>query len=177
MIDIMVAPPPLLHLYDPTQAYPPFLEQILADLRAKKPIIFAWGDRLYNPQGALIPPELMAHEQVHCERQLSAGLGIESWWRSYIENPCFRLEEELPAHRAEFAKLCERHRDRNQRAVALHRLALRLSSALYGSLIDYATAKDAIAGNSHPEKMPGFRQAADAVPRGRFRARVEDAHS
>lgn len=176
MMQVIVAVPPLLELYDPTQPYPPMLEQILADLRGRKPIIFAWGDRLFNPQGAMIPPELMAHEAVHLARQ--TGTDIGTWWRKYIESPNFRLEEEIPAHRAEYAELCRLKRDRNQRALELHRLALRLSGPLYGSLIDYPTAKQAIAGAevTWPENMPGYREG-QGQSKARFRARVEDAHN
>ena len=118
---------------------PPFFAEIdRAFGVAGKPVIFAWGDTIYNPQSIVITPELEAHEKVHLARQGGDPL---DWWTRYIADPAFRLSEELPAHRAEFAKFCTLQRDRNRRAMALHRAALRLSSPLYGRLVDYREAK------------------------------------
>jgi hypothetical protein len=171
MAEIVIADPPLIGLYDPEQ-WPPFLQEIIKRLSARQPIVFAWGSRIYNPQGGIISAPLMAHELIHCARQAD---GVEGWWRSYIEEPQFRLAEEIPAYRAEFAKISASTNDREARALELHKLAMRLSSPLYGGLIDYPTAKHAIVGQ---DIAIGWRDQAQERngPRGRFRARAEDAH-
>lgn len=111
---------------------------------AGKRVIFAWGDAIYNPMGVDITPELHAHEGVHWDRQGSAP---ETWWKFYIADPQFRLNEELPAHEAEYREFCRNNRTgnrRNRRRLYLHQLAARLSSPLYGGLISYVEARKRI---------------------------------
>lgn len=108
--------------------FPPNFREINAAFRVRgKRILFAYGDKIYNPARVDIPPELIVHEGVHGRRQ---GSDPDSWWRRYIENPEFRLNEEIVAHRAEYANLCARGRDHE-----LDRLAGRLASPLYGQMI------------------------------------------
>lgn len=119
---------------------------------AGKPILFAWGDRIFNPEGVPVPKELHAHEEIHGERQLAfAGCGpltaedcLVNWWRAYIESPAFRLAEEIPAHRAEYLSFCKRHADRNLRSRALSSIAMKLAAPLYGSLVTVREARDLI---------------------------------
>lgn len=126
-------------------AYPPAYEAIAAtfDLRGIKPI-FAWGDKIFNPHGITIGPELLAHERVHGERQKLDPAGPSGWWQRYLQDAEFRFDEELLAHRAEYRAYCARV-TRNQRHVALRHIAQRLSSRLYGSMIALHDAKVAIA--------------------------------
>lgn len=127
-------------------AKPPLFEEIAAAFPlARGPnVIFAWGDTIYNPNGGPIGPELEAHEAVHGMRQ---GGDIEGWWRRYIEDPGFRLHEEIPAHVAQYRAFCVNHTKgnaRNQRRLYLHYVAKGLSSPLYGSLIHYDNARKLI---------------------------------
>ena len=113
--------------------YPPNFKAIDAAFRTfGKPVIYAFGGFIYNPTHMTIPPELMAHETVHGQRQLSDP---ENWWEHYIANPHFRLLEELFAHRAEYQWLADRG-NRHQRRIALKRTAQRLAGPLYGGLIN-----------------------------------------
>lgn len=107
-----------------------------------KPIIFCYAERIYNPQRIKIPPELFAHEAVHQARQ---GDDPERWWDRYIRDQDFRLAEEVPAHQAEYRCLCARNADPSWRALAAERIAERLASPLYGSMIDFAEAVRLIA--------------------------------
>ena len=169
-MQVIIADPPILELYPEPQpvGVPPFLEHVLAGLRERKPILYCWGDKLYNPRGGMIPPELMVHEQVHSDQQLRPDtISVERWWLAYIDNPQFRLSEEIPAHRAEYTCLKGITRDRNALHQGLHRIALRLSSPLYGSMIDYEHAKHAVAGD---QVTPGYRDDPELqVQRQRFR--------
>lgn len=126
-------------------ALPPMFAEIDAAFDvADKPVIFAWGDAIYNPLGAGISPELMAHEAVHGARQNGDPAG---WWRRYIAEPAFRLAEEVPAHQAEYQAFCEGNANghlRNARRLFLRGLASRLSGPLYGRLISFEDARRAI---------------------------------
>jgi hypothetical protein len=123
---------------------PPLWDEIDAAFHvAGKPVFFAWGDCIYNPEGLAIPPALKAHERVHMEQQ-RAILPTE-WWRRYIADAQFRLDQEIPAHRAEFTEFCRHHSNKNRRAEALEFAARRLSGNLYGCIIPYAQAWEVIA--------------------------------
>jgi hypothetical protein len=125
-------------------ARPPLFDEIDAAFKiAGKPVIFAWGDVIYNPCRIEITPELFTHEAVH-HRQQREGGGPETWWRRYIADEAFRLEQEIPAHAAEYAAFCQTHlkgNARNQRRLYFHSVASRLSSPLYGGLIRYEEAR------------------------------------
>lgn len=120
---------------------PPIFDEIDAVFHVKhKPVIYAWGPVIYNPQRVDIPPQLLAHEHVHGQRQGTNEQKIIDWWHRYINSPKFRLAEELPAHRAEFEWLIEMG-NRQQRRKALKQTAQRLASPLYGGLVTPAKAQ------------------------------------
>lgn len=121
--------------------YPPMFDQIDAVFHVKgKPVIFAWGVRIFNPQNIEVGPELLAHEEVHGTRQLEQG--VYSWWKRYLDDPEFRLVEEAHAHWAEYHFLFTRG-NRQQRKAALKQTAKRLSAPLYmyGDLINAPQAR------------------------------------
>ncbi len=131
-------------------ADPPLLEELDAAFNIKgKAVYFTFGDKIYNPKGKDISPALMAHEQVHCDRQ---GDDVDGWWRKYIDDPKFRLEEELAAHRVEYQFIAADPASkkpvpgfRSKADYYLIQIAGRLSSPLYGNLITLAEARKAIA--------------------------------
>lgn len=127
--------------------FPPLYDEIAAafDLRGIQ-AIFCWGGRIYNPSGILITPALMAHEAVHGARQ---GLDITGWWRRYIEDPAFRLAEEIPAHREEYRVTVEHARNRNERRAAEKGIARRLASPLYGRMITLPAARRLVRQEGH----------------------------
>lgn len=130
------------------KALPPNFEEIDAAFAVRgQPILFAYGDTIYNPAGVDVPAELHAHEEVHGERQLTAG--VDLWWKRYIVEAEFRLAEELPAHVAEYRALCRLHRgrwvsERNMRRTIAAHVARKLASPLYGNLLTTESAKKAI---------------------------------
>lgn len=121
--------------------YPPNFEAIatLFPLARRPGTIFTYGQCIYTGEGCTVSPALKAHESVHAQRQ--ADIGVEKWWERYLSEDAFRLEEELLAHRAEYRALKSWTRDRNQVAGALHQIALRLSSGLYGQMLTYQQAR------------------------------------
>ena|ERR1051326_6571357 len=92
-------------------------------------ILYAWDDTIFNPDGVEIPPALIAHEEVHSERQQGKP---DVWWDQYLETKLFRFEEELYAHRAEYRHALKEIKDRNQRNSYLMACARRLAGPLYG---------------------------------------------
>jgi len=108
---------------------PPNFELIKAAFPgAEKPgVIFAYAGNIYHPTGGVIPPALIAHEEVHLKRQIMHGADI--WWDHYLRDSAFRYHEELLAHVAEFKM--QRGGDRNQGARLMMATALRLIAPLY----------------------------------------------
>ena len=117
---------------------------------AGKPVIFAWGDTIYNPEGVPLSKELHAHEEIHGARQLAHLpddehlAGVEGWWQRYIADAGFRLLEEIPAHHAEYRAFCKRHAGTSARQNALRAIASKLASPLYGGLVSTGAAVDMV---------------------------------
>lgn len=124
------------------RALPPNFDEINAVFNvAGKPVLYAYGDTVFNPKGVIVDAPLRAHEEVHGCRQ---GSDPDVWWRRYLSDKAFRLDEELAAHIVEYRVVCEYKPKRNSRRVALHAIAARLSSDLYGRLIRYDEARKLI---------------------------------
>lgn len=125
------------------KAYPPIWSKIAARfpyIKGKQGILYAWGDRLFNPSGIKIGPAVIAHEEVHGERQCGDCIGsdrIYEWWDRYLNDDAFRLDEEVRAHHAEWAVLAMAGAGWD----TLEALARRLSSPLYGNMIGIEEAR------------------------------------
>lgn len=125
--------------------FPPNYSEINRVFKVRgKPVLFCFGDVIHNPSRINVPPQLLVHEAVHSRRQ---GSGPEFWWRRYIDDLQFRLDEEIAAHQAEYACLVERGMPQAQ---ACDMVASRLASPLYGGMIDYARARTIIASAECP---------------------------
>jgi hypothetical protein len=125
------------------QRPPMFLEIAAAFPDAySKGVIFAWGDVIYNPSGTHIQRELFAHEAVHGERQKAMGIRSGGSATSRIPPSAWprrsRRTGPSTGRTASFSATAARaHR-------ALHRMAVRLASDLYGQIITYMEAKRVI---------------------------------
>lgn len=91
-------------------------------------IAIAYGDTIYSKNP--IPDDLHAHEEVHLRRQ--AEVGIEEWWNRYLEDPKFRLKEEVMAYAAQIAH-AEAH-SRRKYVRDLKRRIIRDMATLYGGM-------------------------------------------
>ena len=109
-------------------ARPPNYAEIADKFPLCAGVIFAYGDKIYDPDGEGVSAALVAHETVHGNRQIK--MGVEKWWRSYLDDVGFRLDEELPAHRAEYFR-ATRGSSLKQKAAMLDHIAGRLVSPLY----------------------------------------------
>jgi len=122
--------------------YPPNFDELIKVFPITKTVIFAWGDKIYNPNRIHIPAELISHEEIHGARQKP---DVEGWWARYIEDPVFRIQEEIPAHQAEYKWLME-NGNRHERKSALKIVSKKLSAPLYGQLIKPKQAREIIKG-------------------------------
>ena len=123
------------------QAFPPNISEIakkfdISDL----PVVFTYGNILYNPTGEPISDDLMAHEEVH-ERQQTI-YGVEKWWRDYLDDEQFRLSQEVEAYKAQYDSINTWSRDLRRKF--LRAIANNLSSRLYGKIITSDKAKQLI---------------------------------
>lgn len=125
---------------------PPNFEAILQvfPLAAQRGVIFTYGSIIYAPGGGDVSPELRAHEGVHFQQQTTGGMTPERWWTRYLAEADFRVDQETPAHRAEYKQFCALHKDPNARARALAHIAARLAGPLYNNCISTAEARSRI---------------------------------
>lgn len=114
-------------------------------IRGRRGVMYCVGAKLFNPDHVFVDPLLMAHEQVHCDRQLASG-DIVSWWLQYLDDKEFRFDEELLAHREEWRLIKETVPSRQQRRKSLAFITGRLSGSLYGNLVTREQAKRLITG-------------------------------
>jgi hypothetical protein len=119
------------------EARPPNYAEIAAALGPPPATaVFAYGDAVYVPAGGELPADLRVHEAVHLRQQAELG-GPGPWWRRYLAEPAFRLEQELEAYRAQVAS----HPDRASRRRCLARVARDLASPMYGRIVTVAAAR------------------------------------
>ena len=125
---------------------PPNYEDIVAVFpeASSLSVVFCYGDTIFSPSGLVLPPEIIAHEGVHCGQQGTEDAGIRDWWKAYLTDGDFRLAQELPAHRAEYRCYKALHKDRNNASRYLHHVATKLASSLYGNLLNESQARKEI---------------------------------
>lgn len=108
---------------------PPNWDEIVVafpEAAASSHVIFAWGDAIYNPSGVPIDRHLMAHEALHGLEQHPREGGPAAWWRRYIDDPAFRVEQEVEAYRRQLRSFASWTRDRER----VHRYAMQLAGML-----------------------------------------------
>jgi hypothetical protein len=108
-------------------------------------VVFTWGDTLFNPSGGEISEDLFAHEAMHTKQQEAAG-GPEAWWKRYLVDAAFVLDQEARAYGRQFAWIRAHHRNRGRQARELHALARVLASPMYGSCCTFPAALKLIRG-------------------------------
>ena len=106
-------------------------------------VVFTYGDKLYNPTGLDIPPDLMTHEETHEKQQ--AIIGVEQWWNLYLTDDAFRLSQEVEAYREQYVYAKENYNREVRRSVLAY-IVSNLASKLYGNLINKQQAKELIYG-------------------------------
>lgn len=111
--------------------YPPNFEQIAEafPMARNTGVVFAYGDEIYVPSGNELSHELKVHEAVHGIRQKE--LGLDLWWKRYIEDEAFRYHEELLAHFAEFRALIAENEARPYRRAVMKHIAKKMAHPVY----------------------------------------------
>lgn len=133
-------------------ANPPMIEEIDRVFHVRgKPVLFCWGTKVYNPRGVDVPSEIVQHEAVHSGQQTDwTGRHdedkVRAWWTRYLEEPAFRLDQEVAAHKAEYSHLAGKTQDREMRHRYLRHVAAKLAAPLYGSLVTPREATRLITG-------------------------------
>lgn len=122
------------------QEFPPNIREIreafdISDL----PVVFTYGNILYNPTGQPVSDDLMVHEEVHEKQQ--ALIGVNDWWVRYLKDPTFRLTQEVEAYRAQVKSV---QGTRDYKRQFLQYVANSLASRLYGKIINKHQAKELI---------------------------------
>ncbi|KKL11234.1 hypothetical protein LCGC14_2547850 [marine sediment metagenome] len=119
--------------------FPPIYDEIRSVFPiAGRGVIFAWGNKIYNPSRVSIPLQLIAHERVHGRRQ---GRDVHGWWRRYLDEKEFRLTEEIAAHIVEMEYLLGPNPNRQMRRQIIRSTAKRLANPLYRYGISRAQAQ------------------------------------
>jgi hypothetical protein len=112
-------------------SYPPNYKEITAVLTPNPRAIFTYGSSIYNPSGSHVTKDLIAHEEVH-ERQQNGD--PKTWWKRYLSEPQFRLQQETEAYKRQYQYLCSTNTNRNYQFQILQALAMILASPMYGNL-------------------------------------------
>lgn len=81
--------------------YPPNIQEIEMVLPVSEKNVFSYYPDIYVPSGKELEPDLMLHENIHLEQQ--KAIGTEKWWRQFLTDKSFRLEQELAAFAAQLA--------------------------------------------------------------------------
>lgn len=123
-------------------ARPPMYDEIVAlfPTATERGVLFCWSDTIFipKPDSQGVSPQLMVHEDTH---RIQQGDDPAGWWQKYLVSPQFRLEQEIEAHKAEYAFVCEQPgATRFTRRMARNGIAKRLSSSLYCHMISFDRA-------------------------------------
>jgi hypothetical protein len=127
------------------KAFPPNYEEIRARFNPPAGTVFAYGDTIYAPYlRNPLPQHLIVHESTHFAQQRAAG-SPEAWWRRYIDDPQFRLEQELEAYRAQYAAVAALSRP--ERRELLAHICRSLASRMYGGIVTKEQARALVTGS------------------------------
>ena len=107
--------------------------------------VWTYGDTIFAPgDDRMLPDHILAHESQHEAQQAAYEGGKDAWWREFLANPRFRLEQEAEAYGAQYRFYCERVKDRNRRALFLMQIAGQLSGPLYQIAVTPSQARGMI---------------------------------
>lgn len=98
--------------------------------------IFAYDRNIYADD--YLPDHLVVHEKVHLRQQKEIGLDL--WVDQFLSDPQFRLKQEIEAYKAQLSSI----KDRNSRQKIRVQSAKALSSPMYGNIITFNWALDAL---------------------------------
>jgi len=97
-------------------------------------VVVTYGNKVYS--SSKITPDLVVHESIHVKQQGA----IPTWWEQYLEDPTFRLEQELEAYKEQVKWGKKNIKDRNKQFRFVSKLAQDLSGSMYGNCIGFNEA-------------------------------------
>lgn len=117
--------------------YPPNYEQIKKVFKLHKGIMFAYGNKIYNPDNGGVDKPLLEHEKIHLKQQ---GNNPKKWWDRYLTDNDFRLSQELEAYKRQYRVAKNFYKSRDNVFTLLKNIARDLSGDMYGNIIDFSNA-------------------------------------
>lgn len=105
-------------------------------------LVIAYENTIYcNTNKENLPNHLIIHEETHLRQQKDIG-GAEIWYKKYINDPKFRLEQEIEAFRnqVKYLKTHIQETTRDERREEISFMAETLSGLNYGYLVSYNEA-------------------------------------
>jgi len=97
-------------------------------------VIFALFPDIYTNNE--LTPDLLIHEGTHLKQQ--EKIGVKEWVERYLNEPQFRLTQEIEAYKNQIHSI----KDRNARSRCRIQSSQFLASSLYGNIINYKEAFD-----------------------------------
>lgn len=123
--------------------YPPNVKDIMRvipDLMKFKDAVFTYGQTIHNPGNGYMDECVQLHEAQHSLQQDKEG-GPKRWWKRWIAEPTFRMNQEVEGYGFQYRRFCELHKDRNKRFSYLYQIASSLASKQYGGVISLSEAR------------------------------------
>lgn len=106
-------------------------------------VVMVYGNTIHQSFMEKMDEDLLVHELVHVKQHMAYPGGPEAWWRKYLDEPEFRISQELEAYRAQY-KWLQDNTNRQYRKKVLKHCAKDLSSNLYGNVMSYDEAENLI---------------------------------
>jgi len=119
---------------------PPNYELIKLTLSPPEHAIYCYGNKIYNPSGKELTPDLEYHESIHSKQQ---GNNPDLWYNKYLTDKDFRLEQELEAYGEQYLFIKEHISNNKLRKWSLEKMAEALSN-YYKLNIPYQIAESKI---------------------------------
>lgn len=110
-------------------------------------LVVVYGDTIHQSFKHTMPMDLKVHEMTHVRQHLAYPGGPAAWWKRYLEDITFRLDQEIEAYRNQY-RYSQDYMSRPDRRDLIKHMAGDLSSALYGNALSYDRAV-AIIKNEH----------------------------
>lgn len=118
--------------------FPPNIEDIKNVFTINDTTVFTYGSDLFNPHNCPLDIPIMEHEALHSRQQ---GDDPAGWWKKYLEDVEFRMEQELAAYQIQYFVQCKFVKNRDIRALNLTKLAQTFGGGMYGITIPLKEAK------------------------------------
>lgn len=122
--------------------YPPNITEIRQVLNPPPNAIFAYDHVIYNPSDEKIWPDLEEHEKVHFTQQDKLG-SADLWWKRYLLDPDFRLDQELEAYNVQYLYIKSKMPNNKAVKALLTEMASQIAT-IYGIKLGLAEAESKI---------------------------------